>query len=339
MEIPPNITMERNREEITYELNEFTTDILPMTNMSLTIIRPLVNSNLPLLLFQSGYGSNSESHRYFLRSIARKGFIVVSVDRKNDLRCGILGNIGFLSGLSCSAMSTDGSSLEKALEYVKKNVNNVDFNKIVMMGFSMGAHEAVHAQARLPELTKAVILVSGSFNLPIATFLGLNPCCYPCSGGNCTLCSDTPVSMCTSSTRVKNYNIPSLLITSENDMVKSGMYRTYDFIGGDSTLVTLKDSVLNLNIPNTKKKTSWGCFSYLSCYGGPFYGLPRHFAIANEEEDHAGNFIVAFLNKIFYNKNIEDSVDLNLLYENKLNSKSPNKCCSPFPLFISCCDS
>ena len=339
MQTPESITMERNSEEINYELNEFITEILPGTNMSLTILSPLLNGNFPLLLFQSGYGSNSDSHKYFLRSIARKGFIVVSVDRKNDLSCGVLGNIGFLTGLSCAAMSTDGSSLETALEYVKKNITNVDLNNVVMMGFSMGAHEAVHAQARLPELTKAVILVSGSFNLPIATFLGLNPCCYPCSGGNCTLRSDTPVSMCTSSTQVKNYNIPSLLITSENDLVKSGMYRTFDIIGGDSTLVTLKDSVLNLNIPNTKKKTSWGCFSYLSCYGSPFYGLTRHFAIANEEEDHASHFVISFLKKLFYDENIENSVNLNLLYDNKLNSKSPNKCCSPFPLFISCCDS
>lgn len=339
MNIPEKKTMERNEKEEIFEINEINTATLTGTNISLKIFEPLVSGIYPLLLFQSGYGSNSESHKHFLSSIASRGFVVVSVDRSDDLRCGILGNIGFLTGLSCSAMSTDGSHLEMAMEYVKKNLNNVDFDKIVMMGFSMGAHEAVHAQARLPEITKAIILVSGSFNLPIATFLGLNPCCYFCSGGNCTLCSNTPIKMCRGSHHIKSYEIPSLLITSENDMVKSGMYRTHDIIGGDSTLVTLKDSILNLDVPNTKEKTSWGCFSNLACYGSPFYGLPRHFAIANEKEEHASNFVVAFLNRIFYNKDIENYVDLSLLHNNKLNSKSNNKCCAPFPLFISCFDS
>ena len=339
MNSPEEKIMERHPVITNLVIKFSKSTILKGTNIYLSIWEPVIPGKFPLILFQSGYGSNSKTHRFFLESIAKKGYVVISVDRTDDLRCGWLGNIGFLSGLSCSAMSTDGSHLGIALNYAKKNMNNIDVDKVVMMGFSMGAQEAVHAQARYPNNTKAVVLVSGSFNIPLATFLGLNPCCYPCSGGNCTFCSDTPIKMCTSNSVIKDYEIPSLLITSENDMVKSGMYRTHNNIGGDSTLITFKDSVLNLNIPNTKKETYWGCFSNLACYGCPFYGLPRHFGIG-AEDDITSNFIVSFLNKIFYNQsNIENNINLDLLYDNKLNSRAPNKCCAPFPLFVSCCNS
>ena len=137
---------------------------------------------------------------------------------------------------------------------------------------------------------------------------------------------------------VKKWSVPSLFITSDFDVVKSGMYRLADVAGGnDKTLVTFKDSALDLSFTNSMKNTSWGLFSMMACYGLPFHGIPRHFAVGGGEDDVPSVPIIAFLNKTFHGSDMESAIDMSKLYNESLNTKAPNYCCSPFPLFISCC--
>ena len=78
-----------------------------------------VTSQLPVVLFQHGYGSNSVSHGFVLQAIASAGYVVVAPNRTDDFFCGTCGVVGFLSTCSCSAMATDGTSLMKALKFIK----------------------------------------------------------------------------------------------------------------------------------------------------------------------------------------------------------------------------
>ena len=302
-----------------------------------------VTSQLPVVLFQHGYGSNSVSHGFVLQAIASAGYVVVAPNRTDDFFCGTCGVVGFLSTCSCSAMATDGTSLMKALEFIKKKDNQwmekADLEKISIMGFSMGGQEVIHMQARAADEVKAIIILSGSVMLPLATVIGWNPCCQPCAGGTCTLCSDTPVGLCGMPQAVRKWSVPSLFITSDFDAVKAGTYKLADIAGGnDKTLVTFKDSALDLSFTNSKKTTSWGLFSYIACYGMPFYGIPQHFALGGGEDAVTSVPIVAFLNKTFNGSDMESAIDTSKLYQEALNTKSPNYCCSPFPLFASCCE-
>ena len=80
--------------------------------------------------------------------------------------------LGFLNFVSCSAVTTDGSNLALALSYAKDDQNQwmerADLSKVAMAGFSMGAAEAINAQARLPSETKALLLLSPSILVPAA---------------------------------------------------------------------------------------------------------------------------------------------------------------------------
>ena len=299
---------------------------------------------LPIVLFQSGYGSDSVSHAPMLKSIASAGFIVVAPDHRYDKFGGCFSVFGFLTGMSCAAMSTDGSHLGKAIHYVKNTSNRwmdrADTNKIALMGFSMGGQEVIHANARFPDDIKAIIVLSGSIMLPLATAIGWNPCCYPFSGGSCTGLSDTPLGLCGMGKALRSWRVPSLFITSERDMAKCGMYRAVDIVGGQSTLITFKDEALDLEIPHTKKTTIWDCFTPLTCYGSPFYGLRQHFALASETKDISHLPINAFLRQHFYN---DGNINTNrtfteYLVNSSINSRSPTKLCAPFPLFRSCCE-
>ena len=70
-------------------------------------------------------------------------------------------------------------------------------------------------------------------------------------------------------------------------MTKSGNYRLHEIAGGHSTLVTFKDSALDLDIPTTKATSAWGGFACAACYTSPLYGMRQHFALGNEENDVA----------------------------------------------------
>jgi hypothetical protein len=90
------------------------------------------------MLFQSGYGSNSDSHRFFCEKVAAEGFIVIAADRTDDLRCGCCAVVGFLNLLSCAALSVDGSHLLAAAAYAKNTKNRwmdrADPTKLIVSG-------------------------------------------------------------------------------------------------------------------------------------------------------------------------------------------------------------
>ena len=273
MDIPTVETMQRSDDIFLTQVEHYHTST---RGTSFGVWAPNNQNDLPVVIFQSGYGSNSKSHATLLSKIASAGFLVIAPDQDNDLQCGCLGAVGFLSGVSCASMATDGSQIGKALEYLKNTDNKwmdrIDLNQLSVIGFSMGGQEVIHAKARYPNQIKAIVVLSGSVMLPLATAIGWNPCCYPCSGGSCTLCSDTPVGLWGLGRALRSWDVPSLFITSERDMAKAGVYRAADIAGGNSTLITFKDEALNLDIPHTKKTTIWGCFAPFTCYGGPFYG-------------------------------------------------------------------
>lgn len=123
---------------------------------------------------------------------------MIAPDRSDDQQCGAIGilgfrrqtyfsrcilsacllelqqlpRLGFLNFVSCSAVTTDGSNLALALSYAKDDQNQwmerADLSKVAMAGFSMGAAEAINAQARLPSETKALLLLSPSILVPAA---------------------------------------------------------------------------------------------------------------------------------------------------------------------------
>jgi hypothetical protein len=129
-----------------------------------------------------------------------------------------------------------------------------------------------------------------------------------------------------------------MLITSDNDLVKDGMYRTADILGSKATLITLKDAVLDLSLKNTHATTSWSpCLLLGCCPLSPFFGLKRHFALAGEEQDVSARPASLFLKQVFLlNKawpEIQVSQDMHAL-----NQQASGACCVPFPLFVSCCE-
>ena len=81
---------------------------------------------VPIILFQSGYGSTSESHAPLLQAISNAGYVVVVPDREDDKKGGKesveLAFAGFAEGKPASdynAMSTDGTHLAAALDWIK----------------------------------------------------------------------------------------------------------------------------------------------------------------------------------------------------------------------------
>lgn len=298
------------------------------------------STNVPVVLFQSGHHSTSSDHTFLLERIAQSGFIVIAPAKRNDKACGILGILGFLSGCSCASQDTDGSNLQATLAWATKAkargnhelLSRADLSKVAVMGFSMGAQEAVHMQARYPDEVSAVIILSGSLMIPSATIYGCNPCCSAFAGGTCM--SDTPLSICCGmANAMKRWTIPSLHITSEGDLVRSGTYRSAKISGsiggGESHLITFKENALNLEIPRTMESTHYRSFMCLDCYGCPMKGARHHFALGHEPGP-AHEPITAFLRQVFYSENIT------LTSEKIVNGEVPVSCCDPFFAFHSC---
>lgn len=296
---------------------------------------------LPVVLFQSGYGANSDSHYLYLQRIAAEGFLVVAPDRSDDQFCGLCGIIGFLSFVSCSALAVDGSNLKLALEYIKdpKNqwMDRADLNKITMAGFSMGASEALHATTRFPGETKAVMFISPSILAPVGNIINWNCCMQPCFGGSCRVCSDTPVGYCGQGAAVRAITVPTLIVTAENDTLAGGAYRAADLLGDKAVLVTLKESAIDLSTPVTRATSYWGpMLSMGCCVASPFHGIIRHFAIADDTAGSTSDPTVAFLKQVYTGVPM---VGTETFVNGKLNSRAELGCCFPFPLFKSCFES
>jgi dienelactone hydrolase len=60
-------------------------------------------------------------------------------------------------------------------------MDRADVNKIAFTGFSMGGQEVIHAQARYPEEAKAMVIVSGSMQIPLANAIGCVRCSNTCA--------------------------------------------------------------------------------------------------------------------------------------------------------------
>merc|ERR1719231_935425 len=164
--------------------------------------------------------------------------------------------------------------------------------------------------------------------------IGWNCMCAPCAGGTAPCCSDTPVSLCGQGKALRDWKVPSLLVTADLDLVKSGMYRAADILGSNATLVTFKDAALDLSLPTTKQTTAWGPIIMLGCcQASPFFGLRRHFALANEERDVSAAPTATFLKHALKEGG---SLEAEGTKMHPLNTKAPGICCVPFPAFVSC---
>ena len=240
-------------------------------------------------------------------------------------------------------MRTDGSHLSQALHFAKKRMHGTiaaqaDTSKgVAAIGFSMGAHEAIHAYARHPDDIGAYVSIGGSL-MPLATILGWNCACAYCVGGNSPYCcSDTPVPCCGHEEVVKSWSIPSLFVTSESELSLQASYQVADKAGGESTVITFKDESLPL------PKGCCGCDSataatgFWPVIGLTFMGFPHHFALNQETPDVTHIPVAQFLNKHFAGGDgIEDA---DLYVGGKVSERHPVNfcCCQPFPLFCHCC--
>jgi len=96
----------------------FHTEAVPGSKTSFAVWAPRASQGkLPVILFQSGHGSDMASQTPFLERLAAEGYLVIASDRTDDRRFGVCGLVGFLSGCLCSANAVDGSALTMALEF------------------------------------------------------------------------------------------------------------------------------------------------------------------------------------------------------------------------------
>ena len=293
---------------------------------------------LPVVLFQTGYGSTTTSTAPFLEGLAAEGFLVIAPDHSDDLRCGFCGLLGFLSACSCSALAVDGSNLQRALAYAKEPANKwmdrADLSKVAIVGFSMGAHEVINTHARSPEAFKAAALLSGSGPIPLANVIAWNLPCAPCAGSSCSpCCSDTPVTPCGLGQALRAFDVPTLVVTSESDLAMGGAYRAASILAekGVGTLVTFKESVLDLSAPTTAGHTAWGPLLAMGgCYGTPFHGLARHFAIIEDADGVTSSTVASFLKPALSGGKAMAATDK--MVDDALNTKAAMNFCTPFPL-------
>ena len=127
--------------------------------------------------------------------------------------------------------------------------------------------------------------------------------------------------------------MPTLVVTSESDLAMSGMYRAASILAekGVGTLVTLKESVLDLSAPTTANHTSWGPLLAMGgCYGTPFYGIARHFGIIEDANGVASSTVASFLKPVLSGGTAMTATDK--MVDDALNTKGAMNCCTPFPL-------
>ena len=265
----PDIPVSIENGEIT-TVKRFRTEAVPGTDTSFSCLLPEGGKNCPVILFMHGYGGSSEAHIPQVLHLAAKGYVVVLPDREKDDKYGFFGIFSFLMlATPLSQVSVDGKTLQLALKYVKASAaapagsgplagGVVDTSQVISGGFSMGGVEAINFAAK--ENTKALFLISPS----IMNF-----------GTIAWRISQTGLRKTSSS-----INIPTLLVTSDNDMAAVSAFSYHESVFSNSTLVSIKTTSLDINCPNTKK-SSWKTF--LGEIPGKAMGLNDHFALACEE--------------------------------------------------------
>ena len=101
-------------------------NILSLTSRSYMIITALtvVNSAVPIFLFQSGHGGGVESHKLLLQKIANTGYCVIVPQHPNDTgnnQYGLPPNkeaaAAVFTGNCLAELQTDGTHLEAAYKW------------------------------------------------------------------------------------------------------------------------------------------------------------------------------------------------------------------------------
>lgn len=232
---------------------------------------------LPVVLFQSGWGCNSESHRSLLQKVSNAGFLVVSPDREGDQAGGPEGIAqAFQGNPSAAAVSANGMHLVAAYDFIKDH-ERADISKLAVGGMNMGGCEAINATAILREQVKACFVLSGAMGETMAQIFGANREEMKEKVAGRTAC-------------------PSLWITAESDCCKPATTEFFELCACPKGIVTINDSCLDLELPNTLKTTIFPKEMLLGDKAFP--GLAEHCALGCETKDVSNVIISAFLKDV-----------------------------------------
>jgi len=242
-----------------------------------------VDAAVPVLLFQSGYGSSSVGHQPLMQNIANAGYVCVIPDRKSDTKGGKESVSKVFAGLAegkpaseHNAMSTDGTHLEAALHWVKhRNMVGgqlIDGAKIAAAGFSMGCVEAIMFAAACAADVKAVAIISSSSGEALEKLY-------------CFEQADL-------SRKVANLGCPSLWITSDLDSQKGATTELFDVAASPAQLVVFKDAVLDNTMALTDETSIWS-----PLVNEMLPGIAQHFALACERGVVSDVPIITFLDQ------------------------------------------
>lgn len=239
---------------------------------------------VPVMLFQSGYGSNSTGHAPLMQKIADAGYVCVIPDRADDTKGG-KESVGLLfAGLAegkpaseHNAMSTDGTHLEAALAWIKTrggaiDGQAIDTTKVAAAGFSMGCIEAMQFAAACPTEVQAVAIISSSTGAMTEQLY-----CFS---------QDDLVA------KVGAFRCPSLWITSDKDSQKDATSELYEAAAAPAALVVFKDAALDNSMALTEETSIWSL-----AVNDMLPGIAQHFALAAERKVVSDAPIVAFLDR------------------------------------------
>lgn len=258
----------------------------PLTDTTFATFTPSTkhDKSLPVLLFQSGYGSTPAAHEPLMQKIADSGYVCVIPAREGDKQGGheSVGKLftEFLPegkpACGLNALSTDGSHLAAALAWAKarKEVNGqpIDTTNMAGAGFSMGAVEAIQFAAACAADLKAVILISPSTGEMVEKI-------YKFSRADLVKkCSEFP--------------FPSLWITSDKDAMLQEAKDLYTAAAAPASMVSFKDEVLDNSMKHSEKHSIWTI-----AINDMMPGIAQHFALATEEGVVSDAPVISFLNQ------------------------------------------
>jgi dienelactone hydrolase len=240
-----------------------------------------VDAALPVLLFQSGYGSTSVGHQPLMQHIADAGYVCVIPDRESDTKGGkeSVGKVfaGLAEGKPASehnAMSTDGTHLAEALAWIKQRTSIdgqlIDSAKTAAAGFSMGCIEAIMFAAACAADVKALAIISSSSGKALEKLY-----CFEQSD-LARKCADL--------------GCPSLWITSDLDSQKGATTELFEVAASPAQLLVFKDAALDNSMALTDETSIWS-----PAVNEMLPGLAQHFALACERGVVTDAPIIAFL--------------------------------------------
>ena len=274
-----------------------------------TIFTPFTPSvkfeeHVPIILFQSGYGSTSESHAPLLQSISDSGYVVVVPDRTGDKKGGkesvpqLFAALGEGKPASeFNAMSTDGRHLAAAFDWVKSrseiNGQKIDHKKIASAGFSMGCLEAIaFASGSHSSEVSACIIISSSSGTMLESFYAF--------------------SQVELINNVSNFSMPSLWITSNKDSQFEATKDLFEVAPSPASFLVFNDQALDLSMTLTDATSIWSL-----SVTEMMPGLAQHFALAAEEGVVSDVPTVAFLNRHLKDIEIKSLASPESVFEQK----------------------